>query len=181
MPLYIPETFYPQTTTTIETKQLRDSGHKSMANLGCPALVTCSKYPLIVSTGQTLELQGIQKRHAILKTAEPEKKNSPPMADPRYSARAHPSASPGSSGISAWHVATRWAIAPCRSCCPGASRAPGSLGPGHGQLGHLTQLLNVAELLKLLSYLVRNTNTNIIRSCYQLYNVLHSYLLRYIS
>jgi len=74
MPLYIPETFYPQTTTTIETKQLRDSGHKSMANLGCPALVTCSKYPLIVSTGQTLELQGIQKRHAILKTAEPEKK-----------------------------------------------------------------------------------------------------------
>ena len=107
MPLYIPETFYPQTTTIIETKQLRDSGHKSMANLGCPALVTCSKNPLIVSTGQTLEPQGIQKRHAILKTAEPEKKNSPPKADPRYSARAHPSASPGSSGISAWHVATR--------------------------------------------------------------------------
>ena len=107
MPLYIPETFYPQTTTIIETKQLRDSGHKSMANLGCPALVTCSKNPLIVSTGQTLEPQGIQKRHAILKTAEPGKKNSPPKADPRYSARAHPSASPGSSGISAWHVATR--------------------------------------------------------------------------
>lgn len=78
MPLYIPETFYPQTTTIIETKQLRDSSHKSMANLGCPALVTCSKNPLIVSTGQTLEPQGIQKRHSILKTAEPEKKTHQP-------------------------------------------------------------------------------------------------------
>ena len=78
MPLYIPETFYPQTTTIIETKQLRDSGHKSMANLGCPALVTCSKNPLIVSTDKHWSLKGFRNDTPYWKQPNRKKKTHHP-------------------------------------------------------------------------------------------------------